>query len=114
MTLIHESKIAQNQSGLTCRRDGGAFTSHQRHRYREVLEQVKASIQEVSELRDGYAFRFPPDQILTLAEFITLERRCCSFFNFRLDVDSGNGPLWLHLTGGEGVKEFLKDELCYR
>lgn len=116
MTIIDETEITQNQSGITCRRDGDAFNPHEGHRHRELLEQIQASIQEVVELPDGYAFRFPSEaeQILILAEFITLERRCCLFFNFKLEIESNNGPLWLRLTGGEGVKEFLKDELRCR
>lgn len=113
MTLINESEINQNQSGLTCRRAGDTFTPQQDSRHRELLEQIKAKIEKVVELPDGYAFRFPAEakQILILAEFISLERRCCSFLKFVLELESDDGPMWLRLTGGEGVKEFLKDEL---
>lgn len=113
MTLINETKTIQSQTGITCQRDRGAFTPEEESRHHELLEKTKQSVQEVEELPDGYAFRFPSDadQILTLAEFITLERRCCSFFSFRLAVESGDGPLWLRLTGGKGTKQFLRAEL---
>jgi hypothetical protein len=41
-----------------------------------------------------------------VAEWIALERRCCPFFRFQLDVEGETGPVWLRLTGA-GVKEFL-------
>jgi hypothetical protein len=113
MTLTNKSKITQPQTGIACQRDRGAFTPEEESHHRELLEKIKQSVQEVEELTDGYAFRFPSeaDRILTLAEFITLERRCCSFFNFGLEVERGDGPLWLRLTGGEGTKQFLRAEL---
>jgi hypothetical protein len=40
-----------------------------------------------------------------------MARRCCPFLAFRLEAGRENGPLWLNLTGREGVKQFLKIEL---
>jgi hypothetical protein len=67
----------------------------------------------VRELADGYALRLPAENgmILSVAEFITLERMCCPFFSFELEVGRDEGALWLKLTGREGVKEFLKSML---
>jgi len=45
------------------------------------------------------------------AEFITLERLCCPFLTLALEVERERGPLWLKLTGREGVKPFLRAEL---
>jgi hypothetical protein len=33
------------------------------------------------------------------------------FFNFGLEIEPNSGPLWLRLTGGEGVKEILQTML---
>lgn len=62
------------------------------------------------ELPDGYALRFPGDGrwAQTLLDFIVHERGCCPFFSFRLDFAPNNGAIWLHLSGGEGVKAFVK------
>lgn len=113
MSLLNKLETSRSQTPIACRRDDDAFTVQEAARHGELLEQIQGSVQEVEELPDGYAFRFQSEaeQILTLAEFITLERRCCSFFTFRLEIQSGNGPLWLRLTGGQGVKEFLRDEM---
>jgi hypothetical protein len=40
---------------------------------------------------------------MTLAEFITLERLCCSFSKLSLELDPATETIWLGLTGGEGV-----------
>jgi hypothetical protein len=55
----------------------------------------------------------PSDEetIQMTAEWITLERRCCPFIAFGIEVGHEGGPLWLSLTGREGVKPFLKIEL---
>ena len=38
-----------------------------------------------------------------LVEWIELERPCCPFFGFEVPLDRKNKPIWLHLTGPEGV-----------
>ena len=40
-----------------------------------------------------------------------LERLCCPFVRFRLEMEEDGGPLYLSLTGRDGVKEFLRGEL---
>jgi hypothetical protein len=62
---------------------------------------------EVQELPDGYMFRYGAEQYAQIAQFITNERLCCPFFAFTLEVTPDQGPLWLRLTGGAGVKDFL-------
>jgi hypothetical protein len=68
------------------------------------------------ELPDGYAFQMDTKQIDTgqLVEWIELERRCCPFFGFEVLWDRKNGPVWLHLTGPEGVKDFILGEFGLR
>jgi len=68
---------------------------------------------EVRELADGYAFRLPneSDTLLKAAEFISLERLCCPFLRFSLEVEAEGGPVWFELTGREGVKAFVREEV---
>lgn len=49
--------------------------------------------------------------LLRAAEFISLERLCCPFFGFALDVAPEGGALWLSLTGRDGVKPFIAAEI---
>jgi len=69
--------------------------------------------EEINEFPDGYAFRLPADAdtLLKAAEFISLERLCCPFLGFALVVEAEGGPLWLRLTGREGVKAFIHEEV---
>lgn len=62
-------------------------------------------------MADGLAFRFPADEYDAVVRFVASERRCCPFLNFSLEVPSERGPLWLRLTGPEGVKDFIRAEL---
>ena len=48
---------------------------------------------------------------MAIAKFIENERLCCPFFKFGLELGPENGPLWLRLSGGEGVKEILQTTL---
>jgi hypothetical protein len=68
-------------------------------------------IHEKKDLRDGYAFRFSPDTFDELARFLSNERRCCPFLSFDIAIASNGGPVWLHITGPEGTREFLAAEL---
>jgi hypothetical protein len=44
---------------------------------------------------------------MALAHFVEHERQCCPFYHFALEVEPNGGPLWLRLTGGAGVKQFM-------
>ena len=71
------------------------------------------SVEEIRELESGYAFRFCNEtEILTsLADFIALERLCCPFFGFNVDVESEGGAIWFSVTGRAGVKPFIQAEI---
>jgi hypothetical protein len=92
------------------------MTTEQRQRRHALAQQVHTAAQEIRELPDGYAFRFAvePTLCLTVAEFMTLERLCRPFFSFSLELEREGGPMWLRLTGREGVKQFLQAELGIR
>src|SRR5438034_1441692 len=49
--------------------------------------------------------------LVRVAEFIELERRCCPFFRFELEVQDEGRAAWLRLTGRMGVKQFIAAEL---
>ena len=70
-------------------------------------------IAEFRELENGYEFRFAdgPELLVKLAEFISLEKLCCPFLSFVVEVEAEAGPVWLRLTGREGVKAFIREEI---
>jgi hypothetical protein len=79
-----------------------ALSDPERARRIAALEaEIFAAAQEIRELPEGYAFRFPSDGdwLTRLAAFILDERQCCPFFTFELVVERGGGPIWLRLLG---------------
>lgn len=103
--------VQNEQSPLFC--DLSALTDTERQEHVAVSEKLFAALESVNELRDGYAFRFPAssDLLQTVATFIARERKCCPFYDFTVRVEREGGPLWLHLSGREGVKEFIQSEM---
>ena len=69
------------------------------------------AVEEISELPDGLAFRFPAVEYDAVTEFVERERLCCPFITFELDIAPNCGPVLLRLTGAEGVKDFIRAEL---
>ena len=88
-------------------------TAELRDRRDTVLRQIRNQVLETSELPNGYSFRFSgADEIVDMvAEFIKTERMCCQFFAFSLDVKGDKSGSSMTLTGPEGVKNFIRDEL---
>jgi hypothetical protein len=93
--------------------DMTALGPAQREQHIVTSGQLFQAVQEVRELPDGYAFRLPNDSatLLKAAEFVAGERLCCPFFGFVLELEPEGGPLWLRLTGRDGVKPFIQAEI---
>ncbi|MEW6734223.1 MAG: hypothetical protein AB1489_23050 [Acidobacteriota bacterium] len=106
-----ETAVNKQGSPLACNLT--ALNKEQRERRLQLAKQLQSSVKELRELPDGYAFRLPAEPTICLqaAEFITLESRCCPFLTLTIELEREGGPLWLRLTGQQGVKEFLRAEL---
>jgi hypothetical protein len=72
-----------------------------------------AKVSKIVELENGFGFCFDddPNVLARLAEFITLEKLCCPFFGFIIEVEPEGGAIWLKLTGRRGVKPFIRAEI---
>ncbi|MGH7449076.1 MAG: hypothetical protein ACRELT_16000 [Longimicrobiales bacterium] len=68
--------------------------------------------EERLDIADGFSWRFPPDALNELAAFISLERYCCPFLRFRIEVHPDGGSVWLTIDGPPGTAEFLELELA--
>jgi hypothetical protein len=92
--------------------DMTALDAAQRERQQVLMKNFHASIQETEEMDDGYAFRLEADEaaILAAAEFIAIERLCCPFLTFELAVGAVGEPVWLRISGREGVKRLIEAE----
>jgi hypothetical protein len=99
---------SRNQSPLAC--DMTAIPAEERPVHLAKSRELFLQIREMRELSDGYEFRFE-DELKRLVDFVSLEKLCCPFLRFEIDVEAENGPVWLRLTGREGVKEFIREEI---
>jgi hypothetical protein len=75
------------------------------------MERLRSAVHDSRELPDGYAFSLHSEAINLpdVAEWITMERLCCPFLIFSLEV-SGDGEPRLTLRGPSGVKEIIRGE----
>jgi hypothetical protein len=101
-------KSNEEQFDFFCRLD--ALSAAERARHSELTRQLKEGVRRTVELPDGYALELPSEgaSVISTVEWATLERRCCPFFNFALELESDGGPAWLRITGRAGVKQFLQ------
>jgi hypothetical protein len=76
---------------------------------RELFQKVS----EIKALDHGYAFKFEVEDslMLKIGAFIELEKLCCPFLRFLVEVEPEGGPVWLQLTGRSGAKPFIQAEL---
>ena len=103
-----KARRSKNEPPLAC--DFGAMDSEQWERYRALRRLLSEDFMEARELDTGYAFRHSSEAsvLLALAEYVSLERLCCPFFDFAIEVEHGGGDAWLRMTGPEGAKAVLE------
>ncbi len=101
-------KTPKSEVVIAC--DPNAVPADMREQWVETGTQVYASVLEVQDIAGGYAFRLPADSamLLKVAAYISNERLSCAFIHFTLEVEPYGGPFWLRLTGGVGVKEYMR------
>ena len=101
-----------SESSLAC--DMTAIAPEQRPKHLANSRELFSRIEESRELPSGYEFRLAdgPALISQVAEFVSLEKLCCPFLNFVIEVQDEGGPVWLRLTGREGVKAFIREEIA--
>jgi len=95
---------------IACR--ANALDKTQRQRQQALLETVRRTALDKHDLPDGLALSFPADTavFLELAEWISLERRCCPFLEFALEWKRDDS-VSVRLTGQPGVKELIAAEM---
>jgi hypothetical protein len=97
------------QAPIVC--DLTALTPTERARRVTLAKKVHAAVTDRRELPDGYTFRLDEQKVIVaeMHDWIGLEGKCCPFLRFALIREGGQ--MWLNLTGGTGVKDFLKVEI---
>jgi hypothetical protein len=105
-----EAAHERTEVPVACR--WSALSAVQQERQRALYRQLRADVEEVVELEDGYAFRHSSDRavLLAVAEFVANERLCCPFFEFGITVERDGGPVWLRMRGEGEAKRLLEAE----
>jgi len=103
--------MKDKESPFAC--DMTAIAPEHRVAHLATIKRLFQSVKAVRELSNGFAFELPNEsELLRLAaEFVTLERVCCPFFGFSIEVESEGGAVNLNLTGRDGVKPFIMAEI---
>ncbi len=109
--MIGSVDIKANEPVFAC--NLAAIEPARREGHQENASHLFGAVKATRERPDGYAFEFEPDTetLLRATRFIDLERLCCPFFGFALEVAPGATSFWLSLTGPEGIKPFIEAEL---
>lgn len=68
---------------------------------------------EKKELPNGYAYKFDASDatLENLNGFISDEKQCCDFLELKVNVSADKKESWLEISGPEGVKDFINQEL---
>jgi hypothetical protein len=107
-TIIAGQAISQ-PAPFACNRSALTAADRKRH-FDELGPALRSMVKNVRELQDGYEFEFPADtEVFRLvAEWAAGEHLCCPFFDIDLRQEREKGTLWLRLSGGPGVKQFIE------
>ena len=86
-----------------------SLTPEQRKQMGEIGRHVISAITKSRELNDGYMFRVDAAKaaLVDVARWLDLWRRCCPFYDFRIDFHAADTTVWLSVTGRKGVKEYI-------
>jgi hypothetical protein len=101
---------SKEKAQLSCK----LTTPELQERKRTVIAELKNLVLEQTETQTGIKYKFDgSDKVLdVLNNFIKTERLCCDFFVFTLTASSDAEYTWLELSGPEGTKEFIREEIA--
>ncbi len=97
-------------AAFACNMD--AFTSEQRERHMALIEQHLLAADEAKELPGGYELRYDngSHRYADLAEWISLERLCCPWIQFGLEIEGET--VKLSLLAPQAARPVLAEEFA--
>jgi hypothetical protein len=89
-----------------------ALSLQERARLKELTARLLASRIDTIEIEKGYEFQYSPEKvsIAEVGEWVVLESKCCSFFDFHIDLENQGKLVCLRLTGSDGIKAFIRSD----
>lgn len=115
ITIAQQNKTAmkdlKERAKLTCK----LTTPELQERKRTVIAELKGLVKERREETNAVRYKFESSDknIDLVSSFIKAERLCCDFFEFSLNVESDSEFMWLTLSGPDGVKNFITEEIGF-
>jgi len=91
-----------------------ALSQIEREEYHILRERLAASVKEIEPLENGCSVEFDISHLVMIARFVDLERLCCPFLDFRIDVSGLAASVRLSITGPPGSRELIEHELGFR
>jgi hypothetical protein len=87
----------------------GALTGAEQARRVLLAQELQRNAVRISEMPDGFELTVdsPSSTALLVVEWFLLERRCCPFLRFSLQLEPETDVLRVQLSGRTGVKAFL-------
>lgn len=93
--------------------DMKALTPAERAVHREATAKLLGAVLARRPHGDGYTFEIDGArfELSRASAWMALERKCCPFLRFQLDVPAGEGRFTMRIRGPKGTREFLDEEL---
>jgi hypothetical protein len=105
-----DQKPSSKQPVFACR--VGALTAQERVQQQEIRTRLQRGTTRVAEDTEGYTFHYAADvPAATVITWVEMERKCCPFLRFTLDLPEDGGPSRLRVWGVQGAKAFLAAEM---
>ena len=110
-TAKTESNMTKSKPAVVCK----LTTPELQERKRTVIAELKALVLERQEFENGVRYKFAGSDknVDLISSFIKTERMCCSFFTFKFTVADEENYGWLELSGPEGTKQFISEEVGF-
>ena len=90
----------------------GALTSGERARQQDLRATLERAITRVTEDMEGFTFHYADDVApTTVIAWVEMERKCCPFLRFTLDMPEEGSPSRLRVWGAPGVKAFVAAQI---
>ncbi len=93
------------ESPIACRLD--LLSPAERQLEQQLLAHARTVLSAPVETQSGYRFTVPDGELAAIGELLGLERRCCPFLAFALELEAEQGGIFLHIHGRPGVKPFI-------
>src|SRR5215475_13755717 len=113
-TTQKEQKMMESAGGFYC--NTKALSPAERARHEALTKKLLAVRKATVETDKGYELQYSPADVTVaeVAEWVVAESKCCSFFDFHIDLENAGTLICLRLTGQEGVKQFIRAEFGLR